>query len=423
MKKIQSKHIRIALVVVIAGAVLYAIMSVIDNIGVVWSSLSVAVRFILGMLRPVIIGFVIAFVLSRPSAYIARQLGKTRFWAKRKRSAAVAGVLIAFVVLLGALALFIWLLAPGVAESVRSITRNIPGYAQSVYAWLKDISADPTVAQLLQFAGLNTLDSGSLSEALSQYWSVIAGYAQDVAGALLGFLLNTGLFLYNFVLGFFFAVYMLVCRDEIKRQVGTFFEHLFPKAHWRVLFIVRVSDDMFYRFLVGKGLCSLAVGVVTFGVCALMGFQYSPLISLIMAVTNMIPTFGPIFGTAVAMLLALMTAPVYALYMLIIGVAVQIVEGNVIGPRVLGESMGLNGFWIMFSIIVMGALLGVTGMLVAAPLFAVLRILIKNWIYRKSHDTREGEAELLASMERYRQWTAKKAKPGRTEEASASGRH
>ena len=421
MKKIKSNHVRIAIVVVIAGAVLYAVISVINNIGTVWQSVGVALRFILGMLLPVIIGFVIAFLLSRPSAFIARQLMKRRFWAKRCRGAAVAGALIAFVALVGVLVLFVYLLAPGVAQSVRSITRNLPQYAQDVYAWLQRVSADPMLSQVLQFAGLDKLNAGTVSEALSEYWSVIAGAAQDIVGALLGFILSTGRFLYNFVLGFFFAAYMLVFRDEIKRQLRTFSEHLFRRSHYKLLFFVRVTDDMFYRFLVGKGICSLAVGVFTFGACALLGISYSPLISLIMAVTNMIPTFGPIFGTAAAMLLAMMTAPVYALYMLIIGVAVQILEGNIIGPRVLGESIGLNGFWIMFSIIVMGALLGVTGMLISAPLFGVLRILIKNWMHHRSHGVLEGETELLASMERYREWTAKKTKSRRTADASAGG--
>ena len=305
MRKIRSNHVRIAIVVVIAGAALYAAISIINNIGTVWQSIGMAARFITGMLLPVIIGFVIAFLLSRPSAFISRKLQKRRFWAKRQRGAAVTGALIAFVGLVGMLVLFVYLLAPGVAQSVRSITRNLPQYAQNVYTWLQGVSADPMLAQVLQFAGLDQLNAGTVTEALSEYWSVIAGAAQDIVGALLGFLLSTGRFLYNFVLGFFFAAYMLVFRDEIKRQLATFSEHLFRKSHYKLLFFVRVTDDMFYRFLVGKGLCSLAVGVVTFGACALLGISYSPLIALIMAVTNMIPTFGPIFGTAAAMLLAM----------------------------------------------------------------------------------------------------------------------
>jgi predicted PurR-regulated permease PerM len=187
-------------------------------------------------------------------------------------------------------------------------------------------------------------------------------------------------------------------------------KNVFRKSHYRLMFVIDITDDMFYKFIVGKGICSLAVGILTFIVCSLLGFKYSPLISLIIAVTNMIPTFGPFLGAIPALLLSLMTAPVYALYMIIIIVGLQVVDGNIIGPRVLGESMGLYGFWIMFSIIVMGALFGVTGMLIAAPLFGVLRILIKNWIYRKNHGMLEGEAEFTASMQRFKQWTSRKKK-------------
>ena len=107
MKKIKNSHIRIAIVAVVAGAALYAAVSVIDNIGAVWNGLGAAVRFIAGMLLPVIIGFVIAFLLSRPSAFVARQLEKRRFWEKRRRSAAVASALLACATLVGVLVIAI----------------------------------------------------------------------------------------------------------------------------------------------------------------------------------------------------------------------------------------------------------------------------------------------------------------------------
>jgi predicted PurR-regulated permease PerM len=212
---------------------------------------------------------------------------------------------------------------------------------------------------------------------------------------------------------------MLLFKHELKNQLRVLSKNVFRKSHHKLMFLVDITDDMFYRFLVGKGICSIAVGLVTFAVCSILGFKYSPLISIIIAVTNMIPTFGPFIGAIPALLLSLMTAPEYALYMIFIIIGVQVVDGNIIGPRVLGSSMGINGFWIMFSIIVFGALFGVVGMLIAAPVFGVLRILLKNWIYRRNHTALEGEAEFEASMQRFRDWTTKKKKPKTSQEPKA----
>lgn len=410
MKKIKNNYIKIAVIVVIAGAILYAIMSIIDNIGLVYESVAAAVKFVLGILAPVLIGFVIAFLLSRPSDFFERLLSNIKIFANKRKVAHSLGVLIAFALFIGIVVAFFYLMVPGIIDSVSSISRDIPGYAKSVDAVLLDLSENPDMAKVFEFVGIDPANANSISAIISEFWDDITAFVQNITGSVLGFLVNTGLFLYNFVLGLFFSIYMLLFKHELKGQLRTLSTNIFRKSHYRLMFVVDIADDMFYRFLVGKGICSIAVGILTFAICAILGFKYSPLISIIIAVTNMIPTFGPFIGAIPALLLSLMTAPVYALYMLIIIVVLQIIDGNIIGPRVLGSSMGINGFWIMFSIIVFGALFGVLGMLIAAPVFGVLRVLIKNWIYRRNHETLEGEAEFAASMQRFREWTSKKKK-------------
>lgn len=406
MKKIKSIHVKIAVIVVIAGAVLYAIMRIIDNIGLVYESVDAAIRFILGVLAPVLTGFVIAFLLSRPSDFFERLLCKIK--PVKKQLAHLLGVLIAFLLLLGILVAFFYLMVPGIIDSVSAISRDIPGYAKSVDVVLLDWSENPGLANVYAFVGIDPAKTNSISAIIAQFWDEITIFLQGLTGTALGVLVNTGLFLYNFVLGLFFSIYMLLFKHELKGQLRVLSQNVFRKFHHKLMFVVDITDDMFFKFLVGKGICSIAVGIITFAICAILGFKYSPLISLIIAVTNMIPTFGPFIGAIPALLLSLMTAPEYALYMLFIIVGLQIVDGNIIGPRVLGSSMGLNGFWIMFSIIVFGALFGVAGMLIAAPVFGVLRILIKNWIFRRNNGTLEGEAELAASLQRFAEWTSKK---------------
>lgn len=412
MKKPRSKYVKISATVIISAVILYALMSIIDNIGLVYDSIKSAVSFILGVLNPVIIGFIIAFLLHRPSDFFARLLQKMKFFSKRVRLSGVLSVFITFILFLGFISAFLYLLIPSVAQSVGSLTEDAPEYARTVYDWVLKTSQQPTIADILDFLNIKISSADSLSTFLSTFWTEITVVLQTAATAILSFLMDTGKFLYNFVLGMFFTIYMLMFKHQIRAQLQILFKAILRAFYYKVAFAYRVADDMFYKFIAGKGICSIAIGVVTFIICSLAGFKYVPLISLIIAVTNMIPTFGPLIGAIPAVLLSMMTSPIYGLYMLIIIIALQIVEGNIIAPRVLGSSLGLNGFWIIFSIVIMGALFGVIGMLIAAPLFGMIRILIKNLLTRnsKEYEKLTPEMEFNASLQRYHQWTTKKNK-------------
>ena len=422
MKRPKSKYFKIAVTVVISAAILYAVISIIDNIGLVYESLGVAFTFVKRVLTPVIIGFIIAFLLYRPSGFFSRLLRKIKFFSQRERLSVVLGVFVTFIIFLLLLTAFMYLLIPSVIDSVKSLSKDIPVYADNVYAWTLETVNTPAVSGILDFFNIKISDAQSINELILSYWTELTQLLQTAAAAVFAFVLDVGRFIYNFVLGLFFAIYMLLYKGHIKEQVRALSKAVFKGFHYKLAFAYRVADDMFYKFIVGKGMASIAIGIATFIICTIFGFKYVPLISIIIAVTNMIPTFGPFIGAIPAALLSLMTAPIYALYMLIIIVVLQIIEGNIISPRILGSSLGLNGFWIIFSILIMGALFGVAGMLIAAPLFGLIRILLKNWIIKRDKDYEKlaPEEEYAASLRRYRQWTAKKIKtkkPGRVKNA------
>ena len=395
---------------VVAAAVLYAIMSIMDNIGLVFESISAAVSFVIRLLMPILTGYFIAFLLYRPAAFFGRNFSKIKLFKKRQRGAEILGVFVAFIIFIGLLVAFLYLLIPSIIESVGSITKDIPQYTSAIDDLLLSLSQSESISQVLEFIGVDTANTGSINDLISSFWSEITALLQGLTSFLFSFIVNTGRFLYNFVLGLVFSVYMLIFKNQIKAQIVRVSRIVFKSFYYKLAFVYKVADDMFYKFLVGKGICSIVVGVITLGVCLVLGFKYSPLISLIIAVTNMIPTFGPLIGAVPATLLAMMTAPVYGLYMILIVIVLQVIDGNILGPRVLGNSIGINGFWIIFSIIVMGSLFGVIGMLIAAPLFGVLRILIKSWLYNREHPDEKltGQMAYAAGMQRYREWSGKK---------------
>ena len=412
MKRPKSRYFKIAVTVVISAVILYAVMSIIDNIGLVYESVSVAFSFIIRVLSPVIIGFIIAFILHRPSDFFSRLLQKAKPFARHKRLSDILGVFIAFVLFLALIAAFLYLLIPSIIETVSSMGKDIPRYADNVYKWTLETANTPTISAILDFLDIKISDAQSVNDLVLKYWTELTLLLQSAAASAFGFVLDAGRFIYNFVLGMFFTVYMLIFKRHIKEQVKTLSKEVFKGFYYKLAFTYKIADDMFYKFIVGKGIASVAIGIASFIACALLGFKYVPLISIIIALTNMIPTFGPFIGAIPAVLLSMMTSPIYGFYILIIIIVLQIIEGNIIAPRILGSSLGLNGFWIIFSIIIMGALFGVVGMLIAAPLFGLIRILIKNWLAKrdKDYDKALPEIEYIKSLERYKQWTAKKIK-------------
>ena len=143
---------------------------------------------------------------------------------------------------------------------------------------------------------------------------------------------------------------------------------------------------MFNSFIFGKALDSLIIGIITWFCMYLMKMPYTPLIAVVVGVTNMIPVFGPFLGAVPCIIILVIIDPIKALEFAIFILILQQIDGNIIGPRILGDSMGLPTLWIMFAIIVGGALFGVVGMFLGVPLFSVIYVLIRDWIYGRLAD-------------------------------------
>ena len=191
----------------------------------------------------------------------------------------------------------------------------------------------------------------------------------------------------NFLIGMVVALYILIDRDHLKRELTKLSMALFSlKNHERLALIVRLSIDKFSNFFIGKIIDSVIIGVLTFIVMTILGLDYSILISFIVGVTNIIPFFGPFIGAIPSILLLLIIDPWQALIFAIAILVIQQLDGNVIGPMILGDSMGLSSLWILFAIIVGGAYMGVLGMIVGVPLFAIIYYLLRDFVNRRLNE-------------------------------------
>jgi predicted PurR-regulated permease PerM len=187
--------------------------------------------------------------------------------------------------------------------------------------------------------------------------------------------------LWNIVIGLIVSIYFLLDKEKFCAASKKITYALFDEktANYLVKFGKR-SDDIFGNFISGKILDSLIIGILTFVVLIIAKMPYATLISVIIGITNIIPFFGPFFGAIPSALIILFVSPVKAMWFLVIVVVIQQIDGNIIGPKILGDSLGISAFWILFALLVAGKLLGLVGMIIGVPLFAIMYSTIKELI-------------------------------------------
>ncbi len=185
--------------------------------------------------------------------------------------------------------------------------------------------------------------------------------------------------IWNIVLGLIVSIYLLIDKEKFfaigKKIVFAFFTE--KKAN-RILELTHRSNSIFGNFLSGKILDSLIIGILTFIVLTITKMPYSLLISFIIGITNIIPFFGPFIGAIPSAIIILFVSPVKALWFVLIIFIIQQIDGNIIGPKILGDSLGISAFWILFSLLVGGKLFGLIGLIVGVPLFVLVYSIIKD---------------------------------------------
>lgn len=334
---------------------------------------------ILSVTQPVIIGLIIAYLVNPIANSINSVLLKlsNKYFKKkpeitRKISNAVS-VLGALAVFLLLLILVIYMIVPQFIESISSMIKVLPGQLD---AFITKISAEFERNKDLQ----------NLINTVYQYekdWlqNDLAGYVNSFASYFASCVWSVVSFLKNFAVGLIFALYILFNKALLMRQFrkllyacikNTFVEHIFKtgdKAH-----------KIFSGFIYGKLLDSFIIGVLCFIGISILGIPYTMLVAVVIGVTNVIPVFGPYLGGIPCAALILITDPIKGLYFIIFIILLQALDGNFIGPKILGNSTGLSAFWVVFAIVVGGGLFGIVGMLIGVPVFAVLYYLVAAFV-------------------------------------------
>lgn len=381
-----------------------------------YQGLITAFKKIFAVFTPVIWGVVLAYLLNPLLMFIERHMKKR---VKHKKVLRLLSVTLTMLVTLAALAALVAIIMPQLMNSVLSIYNNMNNYFATIQGWVEDLNLNyPGLYDYLniQVANLEDFVMSFIRRPELQNF-----FKNLTTGALNSFFTFLG-GLWDFVLGLIVTVYLLASKEVFKAQIKKILYAMFSEKNCNnMLSIGKMADTTFIGFLSGKSLDSLIIGVLCFVALSIMKMPYPVLIAFIVGITNMIPFFGPFIGAVPSGLLILLSSPQKVLMFVIFIVVLQQFDGNILGPKILGNSTGLPAFWVMFSILVGGGLFGFVGMLIGVPVFAVIYTLTRQLInmrLRVKALPTDTEFYKAASSTRNFSWEEPQKTPPEDEEAA-----
>lgn len=301
------------------------------------------------------------------------------------------------------LALTYWLMSvliPQLVESVTMLINNARYYYTKVYRWTDNwLKENPEIG-----SWANDVLSEYYNNGLKNLTDTILPKAQELAATLTGGIW-VGIrsvigFAMDLIVGIIISVYLLAMKEKsLARCCKMIYATMKQETAELVLTGLHNTNQVFSGFVRGKLLDSLIIGILCFIGCSILKMPYTPLVSVVVGVTNIIPFFGPFLGAIPSAFLILLVSPLKCLYFIIFIILLQQLDGNVIGPKILGDSTGISSFWVIVAILVGGGFFGVPGMFFGVPVFACLRMLVKWLMDRRL--TRHGmPTEASAYVER-----------------------
>lgn len=348
-----------------------------------------AIRSLMGILSPFIWGLVISYLLVPSMMMYERKLFRPLVASIKKRRPKVTlskklprvlALILAEIVMLLLIAALIYLIVPQVYDSISAIITNSPAYFESASKAIDNLLHD--FPEIEMYA---TKVFGNITETLTKWaTNTLLPSMENIVTNI-----TTGVFsvvkaVYNIVIGMIVSIYILYNKEPFIAHYRKALYCIFkPEKARKISSALRFADRTFMGFIVGKLLDSAIIGMICYVGCVVMRMPYDLLISVIIGVTNIIPFFGPFIGAIPSALLVLLVDPKMCLWFVIFIIVLQQIDGNIIGPKILGTSIGINGFWVLFSIVFFGGLFGFWGMLLGVPTFVIIYTAVERAVNRK----------------------------------------
>lgn len=333
---------------------------------------------LISVIMPFILGFIIAFILNVLMIRVEKVLNKFFTTNKFQIIKRIASIILSILILLGVLLLVVKLVIPEISNAIKLITASLPEVFETLEKWSKGDSG--ISLQLKSF--FDTVDVQSLTSEFSEFAKIgltgVLGSTVDILSMFVN-----GIF--NIIVGFVFAVYILMSKETLKHQTRKLLSAcLPPRITNKIIEIATISRTTFTNFIIGQTIEAIILG----SLCALgmkiFGFPYAPMVGTLVGITAFIPIIGAFIGGGIGAFMIMTVDPMQALLFIIYLVILQQIEGDLIYPRVVGSSVGLPSIWVLFAVTVGGGLWGIVGVLFSVPTLSVIYLLLKEYVNNRS---------------------------------------
>ncbi len=344
------------------------------------------IGYILNLLKPFIFGFCIAFILNIPLSKIENIILKLKNNKKNKKKKEIQGVnkpnkkvrafsiMMSLIIFIGIIFFTLFLVIPEFINTISILKENVPNAFDQAKEWTMNLmDSNPRILEKIN----------EIKPDWNKVDASVTEFVKKAATGLIGFSIEfvVGVFsgLINFFMGIIFAVYMLSQKEKFLSQIKRICVTYISKEKCEKIFkIGSITNDTFKKFFGGQFIEAILLGVMCFIGMTIFKMPYALTISVLIGVTALIPVFGAFFGTGIGAILILAVDPVKAFWFIIYILVIQQIDGNLIYPKVVGDSVGLPAIWVMLAVLVGGNSLGIIGMLVGVPIASVIYKLIKE---------------------------------------------
>lgn len=363
-----------------------------------FSSLSKAIGQFFHILRPIIYGAILAYLLrpicnslniqyTKIISIINSKNKKIKLSTNKQKNLALGlSIISSFLIIFIVIFFILNLVIPQLASSLPLLYDTMIEQVNKSIAFLEENKENKIYAYILNYIQTKniTIDEEII---MAKY---IKPYSTSIISTVYDSISSVVLIIKDLLIGLVISGYLLVYKTRIGKQLKMMFYALFPKKVCDVVLEeLEFGDKIFNGFLVGKIVDSIIIGILAYITLVILHMPYPALLSVIIGITNIVPFFGPIIGALPCIIIVFAVNPLKTIVFIIFIIILQQVDGNIIGPKILGSATGVPSFWVLFSILVFGGLFGIMGMIIGVPLFAVIHDIIKKVTYKLLENKKE----------------------------------
>lgn len=360
----------------IFGAIFLVLFSIVN-----YDKLSDVIKSITAVLKPVFIGFIIAYLCNPVYKFIYNKIFSRMQSPKPKK---FLSILLAYLIILGILALLLVIIAPQVFEAYNDLISKFDGYISTAVNWASDFIRNSNIFSGNYSDVFDFLDANDIIANITDLIKNSGNVVKNVGSLIFNYAESIVISVKDIFIGLLISIYVLIFKSNIARYCKRLFRSFMSRDKYDI-FMHRVNhaNNKFGNYIIGAITDAILVGIESLIIFSIFGIPYAPLIAVLVGITNVIPILGPFLGAVPSAFIIFIADPSKVIPFILLIIIIQQIDGNIVAPMILGTSLGLNSLGIIIAITIMGGLWGIPGMFIGVPLFAFFADLIDESVNGK----------------------------------------